>query len=88
MSGGLGSGTTFSGNCGAVNTVTPLGDPVGMPGDPQFTSLSPDDFHLDTGNAKNQACCTNKLDTGPAIDLDGNPRPKGAKFDIGAYEVE
>ena len=49
-----------------------------------FTS----DYHLTANSAANQLCCTNKVSTGPARDVDGEARPKGMSWDIGADEVE
>src|ERR1019366_1414967 len=50
--------------------------------DPMFVGLTTDDFHLQAGSPA--------IDTGASVmvaaDFDGNPRPLGAAFDLGAYE--
>lgn len=52
---------------------------------PDFRSST--DFHLAGRTANNNACCVDKLTAGPMFDVDGQARPLGAKFDIGADEV-
>ncbi len=52
-------------------------------GNPLFINLSGGDFHLQSGSpAINVGSATNA----PAFDFDGNLRPAGAGYDIGAYE--
>jgi hypothetical protein len=50
--------------------------------DPLFTAPSSNDYHLQAGSPA--------IDTGAAVslnsDFDGNPRPLGTAFDVGAYE--
>ena len=52
-------------------------------GAPQFTSAAAGDFHL---TSSSPAVDHGKA-TAAATDADGNPRPQGAAFDIGAYEL-
>lgn len=40
------------------------------------------------GEISRECSTANELSTGPAVDFDGTARPKGPKFDIGAFEVE
>ncbi len=51
-------------------------------GDPLFLAASSDDFHL---TANSPAVDKGKA-TSATSDIDGNPRPQGSAFDIGAYE--
>jgi hypothetical protein len=50
--------------------------------DPQFVAPSSNDFHLATDSPARDA-----VDTGPATDFEGDPRPQGARYDIGADEA-
>jgi hypothetical protein len=73
----------ISGGC-TLNTV--IAGPTAVTGatnsDPLFVDPTHNDFHImATSPAKDL------VDTGPATDLDGNLRPRGARFDIGAYEA-
>ena len=51
-------------------------------GDPRFVDPANGDYHLQAGSA----AIDHGVDAGVYTDLDGNPRPKGIGFDIGAYE--
>ena len=51
-------------------------------GDPLFVAAASDDFHLTAGSP---AVDKGKA-TSATTDIDGNPRPQGSAFDIGAYE--
>jgi hypothetical protein len=56
-----------------------------MVASPTFTT----GLHLVPNDAMNVACCIDKgAATGPALDFDGDARPKGAGYDIGADEVQ
>lgn len=50
--------------------------------DPKFVNVGTNDYHLQAGSPA--------IDTGVSVmvicDFDGNPRPRGAGFDVGAYE--
>ncbi|NCA82365.1 MAG: right-handed parallel beta-helix repeat-containing protein [Opitutae bacterium] len=53
-------------------------------GDPLFADASAGDYHLAAGSP----CLNTGTASGaPAADLDGTPRPQGAGFDMGAYEL-
>ncbi len=65
---------------------------TGLDGAPGAVLLSPVfmgavDFRLVPGNADDLACCIDKATVGPALDVTGAPRPRGAGYDVGAYEV-
>ena len=53
-------------------------------GDPRFVDPTHDDYHLTVGSA----AIDHGVDAGVTSDLDGNPRPIGNGFDIGAYEYQ
>src|SRR4029079_4503016 len=52
-------------------------------GDPKLVNAAGHDFHLGAGSA---AIDAGKM-TNAARDTDGNPRPTGSAFDVGAYEM-
>jgi len=52
-------------------------------GDPKLVNATAHDFHLGAGSA---AIDAGKM-TNAARDTDGNPRPTGSAFDVGAYEI-
>jgi hypothetical protein len=77
----------------AGSNVESKGDPA-----PAFVNSSTHDYHLATDTpahvTTNQACCIDKIgssfDGGVALpdhDFDGNKRPKGAGWDVGAHEA-
>lgn len=69
--------------CG-LNTV--IAGPFAVSGamnvDPSFVDETHRDYHLAMGSPARDA-----VDTGPATDFEGDPRPQGPKFDIGADEA-
>ncbi len=65
-----------------TNTVGVTMGAHSLVGDPRFVDPAHADYHLAFGSA----AIDHGADTGVYTDLDGNPRPIGAGFDIGAYE--
>ncbi|MEP6861848.1 MAG: choice-of-anchor Q domain-containing protein [Deltaproteobacteria bacterium] len=65
-------------NC---NTSISIAGPPGP--DPQFVNSSAKNFHLSLGSP-----AIDMAATGPAYDIDGDPRPQGARFDYGADEYK
>jgi hypothetical protein len=49
--------------------------------DPSFVNAAANNFHLNGGSSARDA-----VDIGPAIDFEGEMRPRGTRFDIGADE--
>ncbi len=54
-------------------------------GDPQFVNPASGDFHL---RNTSPAIDKGSPDGAPNVDFEGNPRPQGAGYDIGAFEYE
>jgi hypothetical protein len=52
--------------------------------DPHFINPSGHDFHLQSNSPAIDA----GIDIGLTTDFDGNPRPRGAGYDIGVYEYQ
>jgi YVTN family beta-propeller protein/predicted outer membrane repeat protein len=72
----------FFGNL--TNTVGATSGGHSLIGDPKFVDPLQDDYHLQAGSA----AIDHGIDAGVTTDLDANPRPIGAGFDIGAYEYQ
>ena len=77
------AGTPIGGGC-AMNTL--IAGPVAVAGtqtvNPMFKDEAHQDYHLSaTSPAKDL------VDTGPMTDFEGDPRPQGVRFDIGADEA-
>ncbi len=56
---------------------------AGISGDPMLVAATSHDFHL---TASSPAVDQGRT-TSATTDIDGNPRPQGRAFDIGAYEL-
>jgi predicted outer membrane repeat protein len=67
-----------------ANTVDVITGAHSLIGDPKFVDPLNGDYHLQFGSA----AIDHGVDAGVYADLDGNPRPGGAGFDIGAYEYQ
>ncbi|CAG1006663.1 hypothetical protein ANAEL_03444 [Anaerolineales bacterium] len=65
-----------------TNTIGVTSGGHSLIGDPQFVDPLHGDYHLRLGSA----AIDHGTDAGVYTDLDGNPRPIGPGFDIGAYE--
>jgi hypothetical protein len=79
--------TTLSWLTGTNNLFYGAGSPLGVfansvAGNPDFVSVSTNNFHLTAGSPAIDAGATVSL----ATDYDGVPRPQGPAYDIGAYE--
>jgi hypothetical protein len=68
------------------NVVSSIAGPINGPGatnvDPKFVDAANHDYHIATISPARDA-----VDTGPMTDFEGDARPRGAKFDIGADEA-
>jgi hypothetical protein len=72
--------------CGLAGIV--VSDGNNTPAIPSSSVAFGTDYHLLPMSSINAACCVDKLATGPGFDIDGEVRPKGAQWDVGADEVE
>jgi hypothetical protein len=79
-------GVTSRAPIGTCNIVSTIAGPTAVPGatnmNPQFVDAANHDYHIASTSPAHDA-----VDTGPASDFEGDPRPRGAKFDIGADEA-
>jgi fibronectin-binding autotransporter adhesin len=67
-----------------TNTVDVTSGGHSLIGDPRFVDPPHGDYHLQFSSA----AIDHGVDAGVTTDLDGNPRPIGLGFDIGAYEYQ
>jgi hypothetical protein len=74
----------IDGGCTLASTIV---GPTAVPGatnvDPRFVDPAGRDYHLSIGSPARDA-----VDTGPARDFEGDPRPRGGRFDLGADEAQ
>jgi hypothetical protein len=77
-----GTGTPPADACNFISTIA---GPVAVAGttnkDPLFVNPTLDDFHLSSNSPAIDA-----VDDGPALDFEGDQRPQGTRFDLGADE--
>jgi hypothetical protein len=65
--------------CDVVTTIAgPTAVPGGINADPQFIDSA---YHISASSP-----AVDKVDAGPAMDFEGDPRPNGSGYDIGADE--
>jgi hypothetical protein len=68
------------------NLSSTIAGPTSVPGAtnvyPSFVDTSTRDYHLAPGSPARDV-----IDTGPSLDIEGNARPQGVRYDIGAYEA-
>jgi hypothetical protein len=70
--------------CNVVSTIAgPAFTPGAMNTDPFFVNSSAHDYHLSTSSPARDA-----VETGPVIDFEGDARPQGPRFDLGADEAK
>jgi hypothetical protein len=80
---GGGAQLPLSGGCSLVTTIVgPRPVPGASNADPRFVDPITNNFHL-----KPDSPAREMVDTGPAVDFEGDPRPRGPRFDIGADEA-
>jgi hypothetical protein len=70
--------------CNLASTIAgPQTAPGAMNVDPKFVNAAMQDYHLLSSSPAVDA-----VDSGPAADFEGDARPQGTRFDIGADEVK
>jgi hypothetical protein len=86
LNSGRGAGYTIDHNLlwvGPKNLKNIMYDTKSIIGDPKFANAAAEDFHIQSDSAARDAGIT--LSNVPT-DKDGNLRPQGSFYDIGAYE--
>jgi hypothetical protein len=72
-----------AGACTFQSSIVSNGPAPGITNaDPQFVNRSGGDYHIKATSPAKDA-----VETGPALDFEGDARPRGARFDIGADEA-
>jgi hypothetical protein len=72
-----------AGACTFQSSIVANGPAPGITNvDPRFVNPLARDYHLQPSSPARDA-----VDTGPATDFEGDPRPRGARFDLGADEA-
>lgn len=70
---------------GGCTLASSIVGPTAVPGatnvDPRFVDAAAGNYRLSAGSP-----ARDMVDAGPAADFEGDPRPQGARFDIGADE--
>jgi hypothetical protein len=78
-----GSRPAAIGECGFSSSIAgPMGAIGAMNLDPLFVDAANRNYRLSAGSP-----VRDMVDTGPAVDFEGDRRPRGARFDIGADEA-
>lgn len=72
-----------TGTCSLASTIAgPIGVVGAMNVDPSFVNPQVRDYHLNLNSP-----ARDMVDSGPPTDFEGDPRPRGLRFDIGADEA-
>lgn len=71
-------------NCNVQSSIIgPIGIAGGMDVDPKFIAPAAHDYHISSDSP-----AVDQVVTGPDVDFEGDHRPQGARFDIGADEAK